>query len=41
MKKTPEQLANEMDKAVASSVRMSDEEKIEYDADFGYIEEDD
>lgn len=41
MKKTPEQLAKEMGEAVETSKKMTEEEKIEYDAEFGYTEEDD
>ena len=35
-KKSLEQLAQEMDEAVETSKPMTEEEKIEYDAEFGY-----
>lgn len=41
MKKTAEQLAQEMDEAVKTSKEMTEKEKIEYDAEHGYNDEED
>ena len=41
MKKTAEQLAKEMDEAIRTTEEMTEEEKIEYDAEYGYDEDDD
>lgn len=41
MNKTAEQLAKEMDEATKNPKKLTEEEKIEYDAEHGYEEDDD